>query len=57
MRLRSCLPAEATLVRLRRHTGWEWGEAGCEGLRERHLNSRTNFKLNRALLWLSGVNY
>ena len=25
MRLRSCLPAEAALVRLRRYTGWVWG--------------------------------
>jgi hypothetical protein len=47
MRLRSCLPAEATLVRLRRHTGWEWGEAIRERLQERHFYSRDNFKLNR----------
>ena len=47
MRLRSCLPAEATLVRLRRHTGWERGEAIRERLQERHLNSRLNLKLNR----------
>ncbi|MFQ3302495.1 MAG: putative transposase, partial [Planktomarina sp.] len=25
-----------------------WGYVGCEGLQERHLYSRTNFKLNRA---------
>ena len=25
-----------------------WGYVGCEGLQERHLYSRINFKLNRA---------
>jgi hypothetical protein len=33
------------------------GEAGCEGLPERHLYSRNDFKLNRPLLSLGGVNY
>ena len=28
--------------------GWVWGSVGCDGLQERHLYSRTNFKLNRA---------
>tara|TARA_B100000787_G_scaffold58573_1_gene42696 strand:+ start:522 stop:701 length:180 start_codon:yes stop_codon:yes gene_type:complete len=38
-----------------------WGFDGCVGLQERHLYSRTNFKLNRAaalaerLLFLSSI--
>ena len=28
--------------------GWVWGFDGGVGLQERHLYSRTNFKLNRA---------
>ena len=45
--LRRCLPAEATLVRLRRYTGWVWGNVGCEAVAT-HLYARLNFKLNRA---------
>ena len=53
MRLRSCLPAEATLVRLRRHTGWEWGEAI---LQERHSHETISSSIEPPLL-LSGANY
>jgi hypothetical protein len=34
-----------------------WAYVGCEGLQERHLYSRTNFKQPVPLLSLSGVNY
>ena len=47
-RLRSCLPAEAAMVRLRRYTGWEWGYVGCERVQDCRFYSRINFKLNRA---------
>ena len=47
MRLRGCLPAEATVARSRRNTGWVWGEAIRERVQERHFYSRDNFKLNR----------
>ena len=49
-RLRSCLPAEATTVRLRRHRCLVWGWVGFEGLQVRHLYSRSNLELNRATL-------
>ena len=48
VRLRGCLPAEATLVRLRRYTGWVLSQVDCERVKERHVYSRDNFKLNRA---------
>ena len=48
MRLRSCLPIEPALVRLRRYTGQVWGWVDCTALNERHFYSRFNFKLNRA---------
>ena len=47
MRLRGCFPAEATVARSRRNTGWVWGEAIRERVQERHFYSRDNFKLNR----------
>ena len=46
-RLGGCLPAEATLVRLRRYTGQVWGWVDCTALNERHFYSHINFKLNR----------
>ena len=48
MRLRGCLPAEATLVRLRRYGGCAWGKVDCERVQDCHFYSRLNFKLNRA---------
>ena len=48
MRLRGCLPAEATLVRLRRYGGCAWGKVDCERVKDCYFYSRLNFKLNRA---------
>ena len=44
--LRSCLPADAAVARLRRYGGWVWGNVGCEAVAT-HFYSRDNFKLNR----------
>jgi len=38
----------ATPARYSRNCGWVWGCVERVGLRERHLYSRTNLKLNRA---------